>query len=196
MEKEEEVHSDKEKSFFHSRLFRVSLIILGIIVLVFILGAGYFYFFVISSTFVSKPELVKPVLASVNSSELGNGTVGENSYVIRAEHLIFLLNEIGAYKLHNSPNGDVPLLKVKISDFNKEYLFSVSDGKINEKKSANAPDLAISLKQEELIKVYNSDNSNARLKEGVISGAIDIEILADETALAFKGYKAVYDSLS
>lgn len=193
MEKEE-VQSDEKKSFFSSRFFKISLITIGIIFLAVVASAAYFYFFVISSTFVSKPEIEKPILASVNSSQLGNS--GENSYVIRAEHLIFLLNEIGAYKLHNSPNGDIPLLKVKISDFNKEYLFSVSDGKISEKSSSANPDLVISLKQEEMIKIYNSDNSNALLKAGVESGEIELEVLADETDLALKGYKSVYDTLN
>ena len=83
-----------------------------ILALFLILGIGYMYFFQISPTFVNKPQLEMP-----------------NQDFLTENHVEFLLNELGAYKLHKDPfTGEPPYMEVVADDVS--YYNTVENNKV------------------------------------------------------------------
>src|SRR3989338_8249869 len=84
----------------------------GIVATLIILG--FLYFFVIAPTFAMKPSLTKLALAS--PSDIGSG------------HINWMLNEVGAYKLHPYLLfGERPVIESAITDQNRKFTTTVTD---------------------------------------------------------------------
>jgi len=153
-----------------------------ILVLLFLglLFIGYVYFFEISPTFVKKPNMERPSQIDEDLSE---------------EEIIYVLNEMDAYKLHDNPltsepaiiqfdvvDGDTKIIQIKDNDF-----LVIESGE---------PDIIISGEEESLISILRSEDIEKAMIELYLSGNVGLEILADESTLALKGYKSLYDKFS
>ena len=148
-----------------------------IIALFFILGIGYFYFFQISPTFVNKPTLEKP-----------------SQDFLTENHIEFLLNELGAYKLHKDPfTGEPPYIEIVADEIS--YYITVENNNVKIIDSCE-PDLRIYGSTEVLLNIFQSQNLEAEITNLFLQGDLSIEILADEKTLALKGYKTIYDAVS
>jgi len=148
-----------------------------ILALFLILSIGYVYFFQISPTFVNKPELEKP------SQEF-----------LTENHVEFLLNELGAYKLHKDPfTGEPPYIEVVVDEVS--YYITVENNEIKIIEHCD-PDLRIYSNPEVLLQMFQSKNIEEEITKLFLEGKISIEILADEKTLALKGYKTIYDAIS
>ncbi len=144
-----------------------------IIIILGVLFIGYFYFFQISPSFVDKPILEKPI---IEEQEL------------KTEHIIYLLNELNAYKLHNDPfTKEPPVIKIIVS--NENYFFTVEDNEIKESLEDNNPDIVLTTTKEKIFELMESS-------ENALTEDMEIEILSDEKTLALKGYKIIYDEFS
>ncbi|MFH0874533.1 MAG: hypothetical protein V1859_01240 [archaeon] len=165
------------------------VVILSILILLCI-ATGAFYFFVISPTGTKKPFMEKP--------EFDGLMIDSNSPVIETEHISYVANEIGAYKLHKDlRTGDTPEIEFVIEDTSEVFTLRVIDGNpIVEKISANNPDMKLTTDQATFLKILSSDNINQKIAEEASSGKVGISLIADEVTLGMKGYKAIYDSLS
>ena len=140
-----------------------------ILVMVGIFSIGYFYFSEISPVFVKKPDIKKPITQEITS-----------------EHIIYLLNEMDAYKLHEDPlSKELPIIEVKILE--ESYLYTVKDNQITE-TAKNDPDITLTTTKEKIIELFH-DNKK-------ISECVSLESYADEKTLALKGYKIIYDNFS
>jgi hypothetical protein len=156
-------------------------IAMGIAVL--LLVFAFLYFFVVTSTFVVKPDIAKPALAS--ASDIGN------------EHVNWLLNEVGAYKLH--PYflfGESPMIESVITDQNTVFTTTVTDNyPTTIVGAASNPDMRFSMNSADFMTLYAASDVLAKAREMRKAGQITVGILKDDFTMAVKGYRAIYDSL-
>lgn len=154
--------------------------VIFILLLIGILGIGYVYFFVVSPTFVEKPEIERP-------------DIFENNPVTQ-EHVFYLMNEIDAFKLHDDPiSNEQSIIEFIIEG--KSIIIGVEDNNYILLDSGQ-PDLKIYLHKEDLFELLQKDNFEETMLEKYNSNEIEIEIIADEATLALKGYKSIYDKLA
>lgn len=159
-------------------------IIVGVVLILIFIVAAFFYL-ALASPSNQKQELLNPTFG-----------VSLNEVVIEEQHVSYVLNEIGAYKLHNMPlTGEKPIIEVKIEDevFNCE----ISSGKIKTTKgNGDSPDLRIISTRQEIMNALNSSNIKESVKNSVVSGEIDLEIVGGYTTLFQKGYLSLYQDLT
>lgn len=150
-----------------------------------IASAAYFYFIAplnVQAPMLEKPEIQQP-------SPVQNE---QDSEIISPVHLIYLLNEIGAYNLHNSPTGDAPRINFIISDLNKEYSFSVVNNRLINISQVSNPDIKIESNRAEIIEIYGSNNTRKTIMDCYNGGRIKVDAVADIASLTLKGYLSLY----
>ena len=155
-----------------------------IIVIIILIMAFFGYFFVISPSFVTKPDIPKTTLAS--SSE------------IESSHVNWILNEVGAYKLHSSLYlfGEPAVIESVITDQNQVFTTTINNNVPSTVNGpAASPDIRFIMAADNFAKLYATSDILANAQQMRKNGEITIEILKGESALAAKGYKAIYDSL-
>jgi hypothetical protein len=144
----------------------------------------YVYFFIISPIFVVKPNIQKPTLAA-------GQPVGE-------EHIEWLVNEFGAYKLHNSPlSGEKSETEILVTPANS-YFSVVIENNVPSATAGRAtdPDIRLTGARDVVASLLGSDNMIADAKAMSDEGKITLDILKDMSVLIPKGYKALYDELA
>jgi len=190
MGKKKKSHSrDKLKEKLHKIAGYIMAIIALLLVAVVFGGA---YYFVIAPNLISKPLIEKPSLP-----EDGLTRIQEGEQVIGSDHINYLINEIGAYKL-KKPFGtkNYPIMEFVLTDVNKVYYGYVNDHKPTTKKgNAKNQDIVIRGTQETIFNILNSNNTLIAVKEAKDNGEIDVELTADMKILAAKGYLSIYDTL-
>ena len=144
---------------------------------------AFLYFFVLTSAFAMKPNLTKPVLSS--PSDIGT------------DHVNWMMNEMGAYKLHPYLMfGEPPVIESVITDQNGKFTTTVRNNyPTTVEGAANSPDIRFSMNSADFMILYAAPNFLAKAQEMRKSGLIKVEILKDDFTMAVKGYKAIYDSL-
>jgi hypothetical protein len=144
---------------------------------------AFLYLFVVAPTFIMKPSLTKLALAS--PSDIGSG------------HVNWLLNEVGAYRLHSYLFlGEPPVIESVITDQNRKFTTTVRDNyPTTVEGAAINPDIRFSMNSADFMTLYAAPDALTKAQEMRKSGLIKIEILKDEFTMAVKGYKAIYDSL-
>ena len=159
--------------------------ILAFSITMFILaGAIYTYFFIISPTFVVKPIIEKPSLSA-----------GE---AVEEEHIQYLINELGAYKLHKAPLSDqTPVIEILVTNPNQYFTVTV-EGNVPKTVPGRAddPDIRISGSSEAVVQLLSAADITAESKKLSGEGKIDIEVLKEMPELVAMGYKALYDELA
>ncbi|MBW2988897.1 hypothetical protein KY358_01115 [Candidatus Woesearchaeota archaeon] len=166
------------------------LAITAIFIVVIVFGGAYYL--VIAPNMVPKPIVEKPVLP-----EDGLKTIAEGGTVIEAEHINYLLNEAGGYKLKKPiGTGSYPIMEVWVTD-SEDMFYGYVDRHEIETKKGNARDEDITIKgdQETIYNILNSDNVLDSLKEAKENGKITVELKKDMKVLAAKGYLSIYDSI-
>jgi hypothetical protein len=167
--------------------FRISLIVVLVLLLTVVLTIGYIYYFVINPIFIHKPNIEKTAITNSSNNSLDNSSV----QTIGAENLIYLLNEIEAYKLHSSPSGEKPLINFIIIDTNRVYSFTVEDNNIISQEFSDNPDVVMRVKEAVIIDVYQAQNTKEKIMKGYNEGSFEIELKKDLPTLAMKGYNSV-----
>jgi hypothetical protein len=171
-----------------TNIWKILFIGLTVFILVILVIACYVYFFIINPAFVSKPLVEKPIMSNITLNATTNQT---QQLVVLPEHILFLLNEIGAYKLHSTLDGEAPGLKFIIKDMNKEYYFQVIDNNLINIDSLPQYDLIIKSDQQTIVGVYQSENTQASIMNSYSSGQLELEVIADTYTLALKGYSSL-----
>ena len=163
--------------------------------MIFVVGSLHIYFNILSPTFVKKTHLEKPFIPE-NIDEYKIFKEGEE--IITDEHIEFLTNEIGAYKLHSDPiTKEPPEMEFRITDTNQIFTIKIVDGKPKSTPGeADNPDIKIYGKQIIILEILSSDDLNSKIVEKAESQEIGLNVLADEKTLALKGYKAIYDAFT
>jgi flagellar basal body-associated protein FliL len=120
----------------------------------------------------------------------------QNVTRVEATHVKYLLNEMGAWQLHNIPlSYEKPGIEVVVDD--QTFYAEVDKGVIEvSKESLDNVDLKISVGAEELIKVLASDDIKTSIKDSVSAGRIQLELVAGYTKLFSKGYLGLYKDVT
>lgn len=149
------------------------------VVIVLIAIVAYFYFAVISPV-VTKPISQKPTLKA-----------GEP---VTTEHVNWVVNELGGYKLHASLSGEPA--EIEVVSGSRIFSVTTQDGKTVAKDSkASNPDIRITASAETLVKLFAASDLKSEIAKLYNEGSVGIELLKDQATLALKGYKGLYDEL-
>lgn len=136
--------------------------------------AAYFYFSVISPI-VPKPETIKPAFLA-----------GQN---ISSEHVQWIANEIGTYKLQ-------PSAQIEVVVEGNKFTVTSKDGKtVSAAGDASDPDMRIVSGRDVFARIFDANNTNAEIISLYKQHLLSIELLKDQATLALKGYKSIYDAL-
>ena len=170
------------------------LLVIGGILILLIISIATFYFTVISPAFVSKPDIEKPSLEGIFNPD---GSIKEGAQVT-GEYIRYLVNELGAYKLHNPPFKDeVPEIVYVVSDDGEVFDVKIinNNPEVIEGDSDTA-DLKLTSSKEVVFRLIASEDVRGSALNSYEEGEIEIEATNDLTTLGLKGYKAVYDSIT
>jgi len=118
--------------------------------------------------------------------------------LLKNGYLIYFLNDIGAWKLHNSPGGSSPIIKVIVSDLEKEYLFKCESGNAPRIIEEGSSDVDIELTFNALILLIDEENDTKMIetiKYFLESGKISFKINSEINTLGAKGYLALLNEL-
>ena len=158
-------------------------LIIGIALILILIIVAFVYY--ATATNKIKPEIQNPI---------GENTGSE--IIINEQHLSYLLNEIGAYKLHNPPlSSNTPKINLLVDE--QEFKAEVEDtySKVEEGYWEN-PDINIIIGRSEVIKAITSTNIQEYMKTSIASGKTSIELVAGYTELFSKGYLSLYQDLT
>ncbi len=160
----------------------IAFLIIGILV----------YLLVIAPVFVEKPALEQPILLSQSTTP--------GVLFIDETHLAYVLNELGAYKLHANPfSGSIPELEIVLADIPQTYTATVEDNIVRVRKGpAQHPDVHVELTQDAVVTLTTAkdkDEMQARasqlLAERDQRGFVG-ELRTSAQDLLLKGYLALY----
>ncbi|MBW2974298.1 hypothetical protein KY366_01140 [Candidatus Woesearchaeota archaeon] len=181
------------KRRFREKLHKVIGCILAVIAIVLVIAVfGGAYYLIIAPSMVSKPFIEKPVLSE---SELSSIEAGEN--VIGSEHINYIVNEIGAYKLKKLLGTDrYPIIESVITDSGEKFYSYVKDHMpITGEGDAKDEDIIIRGSQKTIFNILSSDNVLSAVKKAKDNGEVEVELVSDMKTLAAKGYLSIYDNL-
>ncbi|MBI4014337.1 MAG: hypothetical protein HY365_00075 [Candidatus Aenigmarchaeota archaeon] len=154
-------------------------VIAGAFMLVLLIMGGFVYITVFSPP-GEKQELDRP--------RLGNN---EN---VGAQHVAWLANEIGAYKIHASPTGEKAVFEVVVEG--TAFSVTAENGvPVVSQNAAESPDLRITASRAAFGEIMNSKNLSQTLAGLYSSDGISIAVEKGEATLALKGYMAVYNEI-
>lgn len=160
-------------------------LIFGVILIV-VLAVGLFFYFVTAKPNYEKQDIEKPIKQGENLSNI----------VIEEIHIAYILNELGAYNLHNSPlSSDKPRIEVQVDE--EKFAAEIDKGIINvEKGSSEGPDIKIITTREEVINAIISKEIKNYIKNSVNEGKTRLKLVAGYTELFSKGYLSLYQELT
>ena len=161
-------------------------IIIPIIIVVLVLGGLAVYFFLFSPIFISKPAIGKPLMTY---DENGNP-------IIKEEHIAFLINELGGYKLHDNPfNNERPELDFTVDGV--KYTVTIIDNYPNVRLGqASNPDAGLTISANTVASLVESDNLEEAIANSYESGEIQGQVFKDTDTLVLKGYAALYGNFA
>jgi len=159
------------------RKSRRKLILIPVLSVSIVLIVAFFYLFILP-TLVEKPFIPKPAYE-------------EN---VTTEHVNWVANELGAYKLQTSPVGEKPEIEVNILD-TYEFFTVIVEGNtpITYLGKAQNPDIRIITKSIYVGELLEADDPLEKTVVLYNEGKIKIEILKDEVTLISKGYLTLYN---
>jgi len=155
-------------------------VLIGIVIILLVI-IFYAYFFVLSPTFVEKPNIEKTSLSPQSE--------------INSENVNWVMNEAGSYKLHSSLSGEPPVIETIVTNMNKVFsTIIINNIPSTAEGPADNPDIRFKMNGQDFLALYSSTDFVTTAKQMSDQGKIDVEVLKDEATLAAKGYKSLYDS--
>jgi hypothetical protein len=164
------------------------LFIVGIILVLLLTGAFAVYKVYVSPS-VEKPVVERPV------SLAGSGVEVQSAPV--QEHIEYISNELGAYKLHPDPISHTPaVIEFELTDTQEFFTVTVTNNVPHTVVGkATNPDIKIHTTKEILLVLSSTDDLSRDILKYSDAGKLWFEPVADEKTLALKGYKALYDAV-
>lgn len=159
-------------------------LIIGIILIIILTIIAFVYYATAVNN--NKPDISNPIEENPNKTEI----------VIEESHLSFLLNEMGAYKLHNPPlSNEKPRINIIVDE--SSFKAEIDKGYANvEKGSFENPDIIIKTSREEVIGAITSLKIKEYMKNSVTTGKTSIKLESGYTELFSKGYLNLYQDLT
>jgi hypothetical protein len=138
----------------------------------------------------SGPSLTGKVISDVPATP----PLKSEEIEITPEFISYLLNEVGAWKLHRNPiTFESPIVNFKIGSqtFNSE----ISNPIKTERGLSDKADLQFDTSKEEVLAALTSENPKEVFRSSLASGKTTFQSLAGEAELFSKGYTSLYNSL-
>jgi len=144
-----------------------------------------------------KTDIANP-LGNINvvfdSNNLNVDEVHIDDLEITPEFLSYLLNEVGAWKLHKNPLGfEKPIINFNISG--QEFYSVIDNGIKTFESTSSEADMAFITTKQVLIKAMLDENPAEIFTDSIQAGDTEISLSASQTELFVKGYLGLYDSL-
>ncbi len=187
--KREKKINKKEKESLH--IF--SKYVLPVIAIILIMVVFFWaYYFVIAPNSVSKQFIEKPSLPENSLTRIKAGME-----VINSNHINYVINEIGAYKLHNSfGTGDFPVIEFILTDVNKTfYSYIQNNMPVTKQGYTKNKDIILKGSQETILNILKSTDVLGSVREAKNNNIIQVELVSDMMTLIAKGYLPVYETL-
>jgi|WetSurMetagenome_2_1015567.scaffolds.fasta_scaffold157941_2 hypothetical protein len=160
-------------------------LIVGIVLVVALIITSFVYYATAQNT--QKTEINNPINGiGMNKSEI----------IVDEDQVAYVLNEIGAWKLHNPPlSSNRPKVEVIVNT--NTFRAEVSNGKIAvEKGNWDSPDIRIRTSGSEIVDAITSANIKDYIKQSVSSGKTRLELVAGYAQLFSKGYLNLYQDIT
>ncbi len=122
------------------------------------------------------------------------GTTTYDKIKITPDIVSYLLNEIGAWQLHENPlTLENPIINIKIG--NESFHSEIGD-KIETKKGfGNDADLEFYVDKKDLVDAIISNNPEAVFRKDVLTGKVKVKPMTNKADLFAKGYFNLYKKL-
>jgi hypothetical protein len=159
-----------------------------VVFLVLILGGAIFYFTQINNIFAKKELLEKP---EIDFDLLLSDPTAQ---IIYEEHVEYLANEMGSYKLHKYGEEDAVII-FEMIDIDKKIALIKNEESYATEDIPSKYDLVVKSDQRSAGEIIESEDVSAAIVEYVEAGKIEVEVISDETTLAMKGFLAVYEEI-
>jgi hypothetical protein len=192
----------------HQRRYRLIIALTGLIA--FIALGIILYFIFISPAFVEKPFVAQPALLS-QQVEAGTAVqapglseipelVSAAVQLVGAEHIRYVLNELGAYKLHANPfTGDLPEIEIYVRDLQKTFTAIIDDNEVMVAEAVSqSPDARVEVMQDAFVSLSTAEGEQefqkraAQLLSEREQRGYKGMLLTSEQDLVLKGYVALY----
>jgi len=171
-------------------------VVVILLLLALLVVPAYFYFSYVAPVFVEKPDIRSP-LAGMTDEQLKEMAGSPGMIEISEDHVGYLANELGAYKLHEDPFTDEPAkIEFLLHDTGQVFTVTVLENipQASEGSSGSA-DIRITTDGTHMLELMAAEDFSSKAIELVQMQKIGIEIFSDEKTLALKGYKSIYDAL-
>lgn len=158
-------------------------ILITILILIIIVLAGT-VFLLLTPKSTQRITLKNPV-SDLSDEEAAN--------YFSTDYIKFLLYSIEADQLHNPPlSSNTPKIQIEVED--KIYNAEIKDNAIKiEEGELAKKDMVIKTTKSEIIKILRNESY---VKDSFASGLSSIEITADKSSLALKGYLGIYEKFT
>jgi len=183
---------DGSKEGLGEKLHKIAGHVMAIVAIVLVVAVfGGTYYLVIAPNLISKPFIEKPLLP-----EDGLNLIKAGEHVIGPNHINYVVNEIGGYKLRKPLRKDYPIIEFVLIDIGEIYYTYVKDN-IPTTKQGNAKneDIIIKGSQETVFNILKSDSILGAVKKSNDDGELNVELISDMKTLATKGYLSIYDTI-
>jgi hypothetical protein len=167
------------------KVWWILIIVFGVL----ILGGALFYFTQINNVFAEKKDLEKPEV-DVNLLLETPGT-----QIINEEHVEYIANEIGSYKLH-SYEGESAVIVFEMTDIDKKIAVVKNGESYVTEDIPDSIDLIVKSNQLTAAELIESEDLSESIVSLVEEGKIEVELVSDMTTLTLKGFLAVYEELT
>ncbi len=134
--------------------------------------------------------------SSNSLDNLGDNELNIEDIEITPDFISYLLNEVGAWKLHKNPlTLSKPIINFKIAD--KSFYSVITKGKIETLAGlSDNQDIEFITSKEEVVKSIMSDKPVDIFKSFIEAGTTRIEQVSSQADLYAKGYLALYNELN
>ena len=154
--------------------------------------------FVIAGESIVENSLVEEISEDNFMVAVVNSQNQEKTYEeieITPEFISFLLNEIGAWKLHKNPlTLQNPVINFKIV---KKSFYSEIGNEIKTFEGiSNSADLLFDVNRQDLIDSIMAENPEIVFVKSIQEGRTSVDIITNEADLFAKGYLELYDTLN
>ncbi len=170
----------------------IKIVILSLILLI---SVGIIYGLIFSKT--TKAKISNPLSGFKITNTTQNTELKTTTYddiKITPKFITYLLNEIGAWKLHKNPlTLKNPVINIKIG--NKTFYSVITDKITTGKGLSNSADIEFIVNKKDIVDAIMSKNPEIIFKKSLTDGRSKINPIASKTVLFAKGYLDLYNSL-
>lgn len=182
------------------RTFKKVMLVLIIIIVVAIILIGVFFLGFFAKRPAANIVIENPLkdIVFANTNEVGvvnkKAVIEQGVMEFNVDYINYLLVAMGVGNLHKSLIYGNPRVEFILDNevWSSEL---VSEGLDTRQTNIDDPDLRISMSKEEAVEALLAENAVEFMKDSVLNGGTQIEMIAGNIELGSKGYLTMYNEL-